>query len=162
MATIREGSAADIGRVKAFYTSLRRSPDAAPDDFILLAEDDDGKVVAAVRLCHESGYLILRGMLIAHGYRRQGLGKRMLRVLEPHMRDQDCFCLPYAHLEAFYGTVGFEQVADADLPDFFRARLAKYQAGLRDPEIQRVMQDELGVHPEDGLLFIVMKRPERE
>ena len=139
MATIHEGGAADIERVKTFYASLRRIPDAEPDDFILLAENDDRNIVAAVRLCLEGGYLILRGMLIAHAYRRQGLGKQMLRVLEPHMSGQDCYCLPFAHLETFYGTVGFETVDDAHLSDFFRERLAKYQQGLSDPEIQRLI-----------------------
>jgi N-acetylglutamate synthase-like GNAT family acetyltransferase len=157
MVTIREGIESDVGRVNDFYTSQRRSRGAETADFLLLAESDN-LVVGVVRLCQEQGYLMLRGMLIERDHRRKGLGVRMLRDLEKRLRDQDCYCIPYAHLIPFYGIIGFQAVEDDEVPDFLSGRLAKYQHNLNDPKIQRLMQDDLGVYPPDGLKFIVMMR----
>jgi N-acetylglutamate synthase-like GNAT family acetyltransferase len=129
---------------------------------LLLAENDDHTVIGVVLLRQEHGYLVLRGMDIRRDYRQQGLGTRMLRGLEPHMRDQDCYCLPYAHLVMFYEQAGFRAVSDAELPDTLKRRLTEHQNEMRNPEIQRLMQDDLGVHPSDGLTFIAMKRPKPE
>jgi predicted N-acetyltransferase YhbS len=158
MVTIREGIESDVERVNDFYGGQRRNRDAETADFLLLAESDNA-VVGAVRLCQVQGYLMLRGMLIERDHRRKGLGTQMLRHLEKHLRDQDCYCVPFAHLIPFYGVIGFQIVADDALPDFFRERLAKYQHNLNDPKIQRLMQDDLGVYPPDGLKFIIMMRP---
>jgi N-acetylglutamate synthase-like GNAT family acetyltransferase len=159
MVTIREGDAADVERVDAFYESQRRGRPAAPDDFLLLAENDAHEIVGVVRLCQEEGYRVLRGMLIERDYRRQGLGTRILRALEPHLRGQDCYCLPWGHLETFYAMVGFETANEADLPTSLRERLTEHDTQMRDARIQQLMQDDLGVHPPNGLVFIAMKRP---
>ncbi len=159
MLTIREGSTHDVERVNTFYVSQRRGREAKLDDVLLLVENDAHEVVGAVRLCLEESHLVLRGMLIERNYRQQGLGTQMLHRLEKHMRDQDCYCLPWTHLETFYGKVGFKTVDDADTPDFLRERLAQSQNKMLDPEMQRLMQNDLGVHPPDGLAFMVMKRP---
>lgn len=159
MVTIREGIESDVERVNDFYASQRRGRGAEPDDFLLLAENDDNAVVGVVRLCQEQGYLILRGMLLERNYRGQGLGRRMLHDLEKHLHDQDCYCLPYAHLIPFYEIIGFQTVDGEAAPDFLRERLIEHQNDLRDPKIQRLMQDDLGVHPSDGLKFSVMMRP---
>jgi predicted N-acetyltransferase YhbS len=71
-------------------------------------------------------------MDIKQDYRRQGLGTLMLRDLEKHMRDQDCYCLPFAHLTTFYGIVGFEPVSAAELPDLLSARLTEHHIEMLD------------------------------
>ena len=83
----------------------------------------------------------------------------MLRTLEPHMRGEDCYCLPWAHLVPFYRMVGFEPVTSIEIPDFLAERLRKYREEMRDPDNQRRMQADLGVSPPDGLGYIAMKRP---
>jgi N-acetylglutamate synthase-like GNAT family acetyltransferase len=158
MVTIREGSAADVVRVNAYYESRCRSRGAKPDHFLLVGESDDNEIVGVVLLQQEHNYLVLRGMDIQKDYRRRGLGTRMLRDLEMHMRGQDCYCLPFAHLRTFYEQVRFKEVSDIELPDLLRDRLREHQKEMGDPEIQRLMQDDLGVHPPDGLSFIAMKR----
>ena len=40
----------------------------------------------------------------------------------------DCFCIPYAHLDGFYGQIGFEAVPPDDLPPHLARRLAQYRA----------------------------------
>jgi N-acetylglutamate synthase-like GNAT family acetyltransferase len=159
MVTIRQGNKTDIERVNDYYESRRRSRGANDTDILLLAEDEDAGVVGVVVLRQEQGYRVLRGMDIRQDYRRQGLGARMLNNLERHMRDQDCYCLPYAHLIPFYRIVGFEIVSDTELPDLLKERLTEHHHEMSDARIQQLMQDDLGVYPPDGLKFIAMKRP---
>lgn len=157
MINIRAGTESDVTRVNDYYETHRRSRGANAGDFILLAEDD-GRLIGVVRLCREQGHLVLRGMSIQRDYRRQGLGTRMLRQLVEHIGDRDCFSLPWAHLEGFYGVIGFERVADEHLPAFLRERLRNNREQMEDSRIQQLMQDDLGVYPADGLEFIGMKR----
>lgn len=158
MVTIREGNSADVARMNSFYESLGRRRSARPDDLLLLAEDH-GEVVGVVRLCQEEGYVVLRGMLIAADYRRQGFGTQMLRTLEPHMDGKDCYCLPWAHLVPFYRLVGFDLAEGEVIPGFLAERLRGYLEKSRDPAYQHQMQADLGVSPVGGLRFVCMKRP---
>jgi N-acetylglutamate synthase-like GNAT family acetyltransferase len=160
MVIIRDGTEADVERVNDYYQSRRRSRGAKMTDFLLLAEDEVGTVVGVVMLRQEQGYVVLRGMDIRQDYRRQGLGARMLHHLEQHMRDQDCYCLPYAHLIPFYAIAGFEVADEASLPEPLRERLNEHHHEMSDARIQQLMQDDLGVYPPDGLKFIAMKRPQ--
>jgi hypothetical protein len=73
------------------------------------------------------------------------------------MHGQDCYCLPYAHLTPFYEIIGFETVSDAELQPPERT-LTEHHNEMSDPKIQRLMQDDLGVYPRDGLKYIAMKR----
>jgi predicted N-acetyltransferase YhbS len=159
MVTIHKGNETDVERINDYYESRRRSRGARPEDVILLAESDDNTVIGVVLLRQERGYRVLKGMDILRDYRRQGLGAQMLRHLEKHLCDQDCYCIPFAHLIPFYSIVGFETVNDTELPDLLKERLTEHHHDMSDTKIQRLMQDDLGVYPPDGLKFIAMKRP---
>lgn len=158
MVSVRAGTADDVERVNEYYASRRRGREAKSEDFLLLAEDNH-TVIGVVRLCPEEGFLVLRGMDIAPTYRRQGLGKKMLLQLVAHIGEYDCYSLPWEHLQPFYGIIGFERVADTDLPGFLQDRMAKTHEQMQDAEIQRLMQADLGVYPESGLAMIGMMRP---
>lgn len=158
MITVRSGQASDVERVNDYYESRRRSRAAKPEDIIVLAEDDN-RVIGAVRLCTEEGHLVLRGMDIEASYRRQGLGRRMLEELVQYIGDQDCYSLPWKHLDHFYGIIGFQVVEDDQLPEFLQERLASSRKTMLDAEMQRLMQADLGVYSEDGITFTGMMRP---
>ena len=51
------------------------------------------------------------------------------------LEDRECFCLPFAHLVAFYGQIGFEVVASDALPPHLAERLAGYRAGRPDVNV---------------------------
>jgi len=162
LVTIREATVGDIERVNAYYESRRRSRGARADDFVLLAETENKQLAGVVLLSHHEECFVLHGMDIERDFRRQGLGTRMLHTLEPHMSNHDCYCLPWTHLATFYSIVGFQPVGEADLPGFLRERLSEHKDQLLDPKIQRLMQDDLCVHPPNGLSFIAMKRSKPE
>ena len=158
MISIRVGTASDIERVNEYYNSHQRSSDASASDFLLLAEDDN-QVVGVVRLCFEERYHLLRGMYLTAAYRGQGIGSQMLHQLAKYIGNQDCYCLPWAHLESFYRIIGFETMTNEDLPGFLQERLTKYRQDMEHANTQQRMQDDLGVFPEGGLTYIGMKRP---
>jgi len=85
-----------------------------------------GIAAGGVRLCNEEGVIVLRGMEILPGYRRQGLGLGLLAACKPALSEQTVYCLPYAHLVDFYATVGFSPIDIACAPYFLQARAAGY------------------------------------
>jgi GNAT superfamily N-acetyltransferase len=85
-------------------------------------------IVGVVRLCREHGVTVLRGMRIADLYQRRGIGAALLRRLEPLLANENCYCLPFAHLGRFYSSIGFEVVEDGDVPGFLAERAARYIA----------------------------------
>ena len=83
-------------------------------------------VVAAVRLCQEGGVTVLRGMQVLPAYQRQGIGSKLLLACVPYLNLGTSYCLPYAHLTAFYGAVGFVTVGVSELPKFLQDRQSGY------------------------------------
>jgi N-acetylglutamate synthase-like GNAT family acetyltransferase len=123
--------AADRGereRVRAFYLACGHTGPLDPADRVLLAEAD-GEIVGAVRLCVEERVQVLRTMRVRPDFQRRGVGRALLRRFVTMLDGgRDCFCIPYAHLDVFYGEAGFEVVSPDALPPHLAARLAAYQA----------------------------------
>jgi len=125
--SIRIGNKSDIERVRDFYTNCGYSGSIQSNDVLLIAEEKS-VVVGVVRLCIEYGYCILRGMRVHDNYRRKGIGKQMLFLLEELLCEKECYCLPYRHLINFYGNIGFVQIAEKDAPKHLQQRLNEYKA----------------------------------
>jgi GNAT superfamily N-acetyltransferase len=83
-------------------------------------------IVAAVRLCPEGGVTVLRGMQVLPAYQRQGIGSKLLSACVPYLNSGTSYCLPYAHLVAFYGQIGFSVARQETLPQFLQSRQAGY------------------------------------
>jgi hypothetical protein len=65
----------------------------------------------------------------------KGIGAQLLAALREI--DEPCYCVPYAHLEAFYARAGFVLIEEG-FPDFLRARAVDYRAkGLSVPVMKR-------------------------
>ena len=95
-------------------------------DLILVAEES-GRIVGAVRLCLENGFLVLRGMFILPTHQGRGIGSQMLQYLVQHHLDgHTCYCIPFAHLTQFYGAAGFTSKSPSDVPQFLAQRLVRY------------------------------------
>lgn len=71
---------------------------------------------------------MLRGMNVRYEHQWQGIGKRMLVELQEHIVGRDCYCLPFSHLEDFYGTIGFDKIAIDQAPDHLAKRFERYIA----------------------------------
>jgi pimeloyl-ACP methyl ester carboxylesterase/N-acetylglutamate synthase-like GNAT family acetyltransferase len=123
---VREATPSEGERVRAFYQAAGYAGSIGPDDRVLVAVRE-GEILGAVRLCREQGVQVLRTMRVRPDAQRRGLGRTMLRRFVTLLAEPECYCLPYAHLEAFYGEIGFERVAPAALPPHLAERLAGYQ-----------------------------------
>lgn len=122
---IRRAGRDDLPVLAAFYQACGyRAPLSA--DAVNLMLEQGTQLLAAVRLCREGGVMVLRGMQVCADVQRKGLGRQLLQACTPYLDDGVAYCLPYAHLQAFYGAVGFQAVGLEALPDFLAQRLRGY------------------------------------
>src|SRR5712671_2626479 len=114
--------------VDAFYASNGSNAKARPDDLFFIARAGDA-VIGCVRYCVEYDVPMLRTMRVANAYQRQGVGlallTRFVNYLDEH-QIRDVFCLPYAHLDRFYGLRGFMTLPGSQAPAFLQERLHAY------------------------------------
>ncbi len=119
-------NAGDLGRVRDFYDRMGYHGDVRASDLVLAAEDG-GELIGAVRLCEEEGERVLRGMYIRRDHQRSGLGTEMLNRLVAFLGARRCWCVPFDHLTGFYGKAGFRTADRMEAPEFLRIRLATYR-----------------------------------
>jgi N-acetylglutamate synthase-like GNAT family acetyltransferase len=117
---VRVAVGKDFDEIRAFYARWT-TKSIAPSQRFVIAQDGQ-TIIGAVRLCQEEGHMILRTMQIDERYHRQGIGTRMLVVLEPLLEPAPCYCLPYAHLPAFYSKIGFQMMPVEQAPPHLYAR----------------------------------------
>lgn len=119
--------------VDAHYAQFGSRGRARPSDMFFLAMDRD-QLVGCVRYSVEEETPMLRTMMIAEVHRRQGIGLRLLKEFARHLEQNNIhnvFCLPYPHLENFYGQIGFQRVGLNETPMFLQQRMAEHQNGNR-------------------------------
>jgi len=125
--------------VRTTYAAWGYGGGANSADTIFVAEGA-GELLGLVRLTREHGTTMLRGMQVAPNARRQGVGTRLLETFVAALGGQECYCIPYSHLVAFYGSQGFELQPPELAPVFLAERLAGYR--------------------ERGLNVVLMRRPQ--
>ncbi len=124
---VRRARAEDVARALNFYAESHYGGGIGPEDAVLLAEHGS-ELVGIVRLAAEEGVVVLRGMRVRSGFQRRGIGKRLLASVVQELAGRDCFCIPYAHLVAFYGGIGFQVIQPAHAPNFLQLRLERYHS----------------------------------
>lgn len=125
----------DLTAADSFYEGVGYRGGSHPGDRLLVARDNQG-IVAAVRLCIEEGALVLRGMYVAEGLRGQGLGSILLESASAAIGSDECWCVPYAHLKAFYSRIGFQEEVEAT-PVFLLERRARYLSNGHEVTVMR-------------------------
>ena len=133
---IRLATPGDLARVREAYARFDYERPVRPEDAIWLAEDGD-EVVAVVRVVHEEGVLVLRGMRVVDRMQRRGIGTRLLQAVEEWLGERKCFCIPYAHLVSFYAQIGFERIEPEASPAFLAQRMRDYRANGLDAILMR-------------------------
>lgn len=105
----REGYSGSIGKSDRFFVS-----------------ELAGEIVAAVRLSHDEGVLVLRGMRVRCDVQRHGVGTRLLSRVVLAVQSETCYCIPYRWLIHLYAKADFREVTDEEVPAFIASRYAKY------------------------------------
>jgi GNAT superfamily N-acetyltransferase len=128
MVVTREARPGEFERIAAFYRDTGYTPPINPADVIVVAEVAESKraLCGAVRVCDEHAVLVLRGMRVCEGMRRQGIGTHLLEAVEPVIGGRDCFRIPHRYLRSFYGRIGFAEIEPSEAPEFLRERWAAY------------------------------------
>ena len=115
----------ELPAAQRFYESRGYGGAAiVPSDFVVLAKVQ-GRIVGVGRLCQEQELLWLRGMQVEPQFQSQGIGRKILELLDQEIGNRWCCCLPYDHLVNFYRQARFER-ATGDLPIALGQRLDSY------------------------------------
>lgn len=123
---IERAGAADLEEINAFYASVGYPDQARPIDRLWVARKGD-TTVAAVRICPQpEGYMLLRGLYVAQSTQRQGIGSRLARAALADCAGRVCYCIPFAHLEAFYQKLKFARIRPEHAPEKVAERLSHY------------------------------------
>ena len=102
--------------VDTFYAAEGREARLDPRDIVVGVRDELG-LVGVVRLCFEDGFVSLRSMQVRKGIQRAGHGRRILDRFADLLRDRgicEVYCMPYSHLEVFYGRIGFVKLTSEE------------------------------------------------
>ena len=125
MTTITKAKLCEVEDVKAFYRQCGYGGGLSEKDLMFIARLE-AKIIGAVRLCPETGFLVLRGMQVLAPFQRQGIGKKLLQSCNECLVDQVCYCIPWQHLRAFYQQAGFQEVLPSKVPALLRERFNAY------------------------------------
>jgi len=114
-----------IDEAQIFYKEQGYASIIKKDDIVISAIINE-KIVGIARVSNEYNVEVLRGMFVAKDLRGNGIGKKMLNELENSFKTNRIYCIPFTHLEKFYGSIGFKKVETEKSPQFLQARLIKY------------------------------------
>jgi N-acetylglutamate synthase-like GNAT family acetyltransferase len=129
-------SAAEVSdRVNTFYKNAGRpTKKLEPNDQVVMAILDD-EIVGVVRLCFEQDHYVLRTMQVHPEFQRQGVGQQILNHFEVVLNEQKImksYCFAFAHLEDFYGRIGYKKIENSEAPLFLQQRLTEAMSSYPD------------------------------
>jgi len=122
---IRKAQQEEFAQIVAFYQQRISNYSIGKDDLIFLAIQC-GTIHGVVRLVEEEGVLVLRGMEVAAGSQRTGIGTALLHRVVLEIGIRECYCIPFSHLTNFYGQAGFQELYAEQAPNFLKQRLKRY------------------------------------
>lgn len=111
-----------------FYKSCGRVTNLNPKDILVFGRAGE-RLVGIVRLCHEHGHYVLRTMQVLEELQGQGYGRQILEKFKKLLAEQaiqEVYCMPYAHLEKFYGLIDFKKIPTEQAPEFLQERVAEF------------------------------------
>lgn len=63
---------------------------------------------------------------ILYVYRGRGIARKILFKLAKIIGPRECYCLPWDHLEQFYGSIGFQKIDPKQAPKHLKDRAEEY------------------------------------
>ena len=110
---------------ESFYNLCGRETQLMADNTLVVAFQKD-MLVGIVRLCLEHESYVLRTMQVHPDHQGQGVGLKILDRFQKVLIEreiQTAYCIPYAHLELFYGKIGFAKINELNAPLFLKERI---------------------------------------
>ena len=112
-------------QINTFYKAQGYHSDWSDTEraFICLTQ---GQVIGSVKVECINNVTILRGMYVSSQYQRQGIGKRLLKFIEPVLNEKIGYCMPLSHVAEYYKQIGFAEVELDSYPEFLKDRCKSY------------------------------------
>lgn len=115
--------------VDPFYAQEGKKHRARKADLFFVAFLE-GDVVGVCRYCLEQNTPLLRSMVVHAPLRSRKIGARILSRFAQYLDDNNLgptYCIPYSHLDRFYGLAGFKVIKESDAPVFLQERIREYR-----------------------------------
>ncbi len=126
--------------VDPFYEQEGKSHRARNSD-LFFAAFIDSTIVGVCRFCVEENTPMLRSMIVQTSLQSKKIGSKILEHFAEYLEKNNfrpTYCIPYDHLEKFYGHIGFKVIKEEDAPVFLQERIQGYRE--RNPEAFMIMR----------------------
>ena len=133
---VRTARPDEYDRVRELYEAWGYRGRLQPSDTVYVAEQGDA-LIGVVRRSPEQGTQVLRGLYVVPSMRKQGVGMLLLEHFVQELPDGECWCVPYANMQGFFGRGGFRVVPTEMAPAFLRERVEFYRADGLDVVLMR-------------------------
>lgn len=120
--------------VDPFYEQEGKSHRAHSSD-LFFAAFIENSIVGVCRFCIEENTPLLRSMIIHTSLRSKKIGAKILESFAQYLDKNNfrpTYCVPYGHLEKFYGHIGFKIINEEDSPTFLQERIQEYRKKAPD------------------------------
>lgn len=132
--------------VNKFYKANRGRSRAKSSDKVWVVRQNN-ELVAALRVVPLCGHEFLTGVQVAVNKQGQGIATGLLTQVFEKLYEADnparlmkpCYTFPYSHLVGFYSCLGWQVMAEDDLPKPLQTRFARYVGQGRDICVMRFM-----------------------
>lgn len=114
--------------IDEFYKKNGSKATANDEDLFFVAFSAT-QIIGCVRYCLEENTPMLRTMYVDSSFRKKGIGRLLLQNFKKYLDENEIhnvFCLPFPHLQKFYGEIGFEVVVSRSVPTFLVHRATTY------------------------------------
>lgn len=131
--TVRVLSGSELAWANQCYGKVHFQP-SPPQDYLAVAEINDVKAGLGrlVRVDETTGEL--GGIYVPPAFRGRQVARAVVSFLLRQSPYRRLFCIPFAHLEAFYRSFGFEPVsASTSVPDSIGEKVSWCLKEYRDP-----------------------------
>jgi N-acetylglutamate synthase-like GNAT family acetyltransferase len=118
-----------VSTVDPFYEQEGKNHRARNSDLFFAAFARD-TIVGVCRFCIEENTPLLRSMIIHAPLRSKKIGAKILESFALYLDANNfrpTYCVPYNHLEKFYGLIGFKIIKEENSPLFLQNRIQDYR-----------------------------------
>lgn len=109
----REALSSDLDAINCFYAKVNFLPSSLKDGERVCLATVEYEIVGVGRIhpVDDSGSVFeLGGMLVSEKMRGLNVARKIVNQLIGWIDGRDAYCIPFAHLEKFYGSFGFRKI----------------------------------------------------
>jgi len=117
----RMAADADLPEIQELYAIWGHAFVYLVNDQTFVAEVN-GRIVGAVRLAFEESTFVVRSLFVLKKFRKQGIAKALLEIVEAELGHSEAYCLLPAQQKHLFAHIGFNLITGFSAPDFLISR----------------------------------------